>query len=216
MTEFGEWNTNENSKCVIFPKGKTTWEGFVPPCKFKDGDIVITTLDHIAIIKEPSGKEYSTHVLKIGNVLIPGVRACASRFATEEEKQKLFDAIKKSGYKWNEETKKLEKVHQYPQTFEECCTVLGLTELGIIGGYRRGLLTQFRNLLICRDAYWKIAGNWKPDIMYGDLYCIGYDGNVITWKMQGGCRLLVFPTEEMRDAFYENFKKLIEECKELL
>ena len=28
--------------------------------------------------------------------------------------------------------------------------------------------------------------------------------------------LLVFPTEEMRDAFYENFKKEIEECKELL
>ena len=25
-----------------------------------------------------------------------------------------------------------------------------------------------------------------------------------------------FPTEEMRDAFYENFKDLIEQCKELL
>jgi hypothetical protein len=28
--------------------------------------------------------------------------------------------------------------------------------------------------------------------------------------------ILAFPTEEMRDAFYENFKYLIEECKELL
>jgi hypothetical protein len=27
---------------------------------------------------------------------------------------------------------------------------------------------------------------------------------------------LAFPTEEMRDAFYENFKYLIESCKELL
>jgi hypothetical protein len=27
---------------------------------------------------------------------------------------------------------------------------------------------------------------------------------------------LAFPTEEMRDAFYENFKDLIEQCKELL
>lgn len=27
-----------NSKCIIFPKGKTTWEGFVPPCQFKNGD----------------------------------------------------------------------------------------------------------------------------------------------------------------------------------
>lgn len=33
-----------------------------------------------------------------------------SRFATEEEKQKLFDAIKVNGYKWNAETKTLEKI----------------------------------------------------------------------------------------------------------
>lgn len=31
-------------------------------------------------------------------------------FATEEEKQKLFKAIKDNGYKWNEQTKTLEKV----------------------------------------------------------------------------------------------------------
>lgn len=30
--------------------------------------------------------------------------------ATEEEKQKLFDALAKNGYKWNAETKELEKV----------------------------------------------------------------------------------------------------------
>lgn len=29
-------------------------------------------------------------------------------------------------------------------------------------------------------------------------------------------RILVFPTEGMRDVFYENFKELIEICKELL
>lgn len=28
--------------------------------------------------------------------------------------------------------------------------------------------------------------------------------------------ILAFPTEEMRDAFFENFKDLIERCKELL
>ena len=28
--------------------------------------------------------------------------------------------------------------------------------------------------------------------------------------------ILSFPTEEMRDAFYENFKDLIELCKEFL
>jgi hypothetical protein len=32
------------------------------------------------------------------------------RFATDEERQKLFDAIKANGYKWNAETKTLEKL----------------------------------------------------------------------------------------------------------
>lgn len=32
------------------------------------------------------------------------------RLATEEEKQKLFDAIKANGYRWNDETKTLEKL----------------------------------------------------------------------------------------------------------
>ena len=108
------------------------------------------------------------------------------------------------------------KKPKYPNTFVECAKTLDCSCSAYIDGYKCELLENLQELLICRDAYWKLSGNWKPDIMYGDLYCIGYDGNVITWKMQGGCRLLVFPTEEMRDAFYENFKELIEECKELL
>ena len=34
----------------------------------------------------------------------------SARFATEEEKQKLFQAIKDNGYRWNAETKTLEKL----------------------------------------------------------------------------------------------------------
>jgi hypothetical protein len=34
------------------------------------------------------------------------------RFATEEEKEKLFQAIKDKGYKWNAETKELEKLEK--------------------------------------------------------------------------------------------------------
>ena len=40
LTQYGTWNFDENAKCIIFPKGKTTWEGFVNPYKFNDGDIV--------------------------------------------------------------------------------------------------------------------------------------------------------------------------------
>ena len=30
-----------NGEIMLFPKGKTTWDGFVPPCKFKEGDRIV-------------------------------------------------------------------------------------------------------------------------------------------------------------------------------
>lgn len=42
LTKYGEYSNCPSAKCVIFPKGKTTWEGFVPPRKFKVGDRVKT------------------------------------------------------------------------------------------------------------------------------------------------------------------------------
>lgn len=109
-----------NAKCVIFPKGKTTWEGFHRP--FKDGDIVVHTQNNRAIIsiikgeefKDKSiinpycilwdrneGLEFDEHLFFMQN---------ETRLATKEEKQKLFDAIKDNGYKWNPENKTLEKL----------------------------------------------------------------------------------------------------------
>lgn len=46
-----------NAKCVIFPKGKTTWEGFQRP--FNDGDILFikSTYNWIFIYKDSENKE---------------------------------------------------------------------------------------------------------------------------------------------------------------
>ena len=60
---------------------------------------------------------------------------------------------------------------------------------------------------------------WKPD--WSDAtqrkYCIANtEGNVIKWVQKTTNKILAFPTEEMQDAFYKNFKKEIEICKELL
>ena len=113
LNAYGCLNDKIDSKCVIFPKGKTTWEGFVPPCKFKDGDIVVTTLDNIVIIRKPVGKELSyVYGLMVDNYFYVDetAKVFVKRLATEEEKQKLFDAIKDNGYKWNAETKTLEKL----------------------------------------------------------------------------------------------------------
>lgn len=114
-------NGSSFGKCVIFPKGKTTWEGFVPPCKFKDGDIVYVKSnernEYIIIFKEIKNNHVRKYVCFAYQHLSIDKRALCHlvdveimRLATEEEKQKLFDAIKANGYKWNEETKTLEKL----------------------------------------------------------------------------------------------------------
>ena len=42
LTKYGQYTEDDFAKCIIFPKGETTWEKFVPPCEFNDGDIVAT------------------------------------------------------------------------------------------------------------------------------------------------------------------------------
>jgi hypothetical protein len=120
----GCYTAHKVSKCVIFPKGKNSWEGFVPPCKFKDGDIVYVKSnernEYIIIFKEIRNEHIHKYVcfayqhLSIDKcALCHLVDAEIMRLATEEEKEKLFDAIKANGYHWNAETKKLEKLPKF-------------------------------------------------------------------------------------------------------
>ena len=118
----GTPNSYIKSKCVIFPKGKTTWEGFVPPCKFKDGDVLVHTQNGRFIMSiyksNENEKLINTHVIFWDREegLSVGMQICCYtdnvRFATKEEKAKLFDAIKDNGYKWNADTKTLEKLSE--------------------------------------------------------------------------------------------------------
>lgn len=114
-----------------------------------------------------------------------------------------------------------DKRPQYPKTYKDCCKVVGfnIEEEPTIFGYKDELLTKFQHLLICRDAYWKITGGWESDWTRANerKYCIvNTEGNITKWVQKTTSKILAFPTEEMRDAFYENFKELIESCKELL
>lgn len=110
---------------------------------------------------------------------------------------------------------------KYPTTYAECKEMLGEN---VYYGFSAFMTLQ--KLIICRDVYWKIAGEqmglgkpWEPDWTNEEQYkyCIYYaDGNIQkgTWFIDSS--ILAFPTVEMRDIFYENFKDLIEQCKELL
>lgn len=112
---------------------------------------------------------------------------------------------------------------EYPKTYEECCDVLGRTFPinDDVEGYKWELIMNSQRLLVCRDAYWKIAGeqmglgkHWEPRDAK-DKYIIRRAGDAIVKGYNISC-VLEFPTAEMRDAFYEHFKELIEQCKQLL
>lgn len=132
---------------------------------------------------------------------------------------------------------------KYPKTYKECCDVLLIPPYYNLRyrTYEYGHYNEFatsNNLLslqdklntlgkviICRDAYWKIYGEyiglgkpWEPDWMDETTkYGIRTYQNIVIKDnvIRTNCAF-VFPTPEIQDAFYENFKDLIEKCKELL
>ena len=135
------------------------------------------------------------------------------------------------------------KKPKYPTNYNECCEVLvgrkpnpheisfDKMELCLVDSdntqnldFQAPYLFQLNSLfrvLMCCNAYWKIAGEemglgkpWAPRDAK-DKYIIRRVGDTIVKGYNISC-VLEFPTVEMRDAFYENFKDLIENCKELL
>lgn len=122
--------------------------------------------------------------------------------------------------------------YHYPKTYEECCEVLKTTRIHIEGLSLDEVerIKPFIKLLRCRDAYWKHMGEqmgldkpWKPDWKSDEdgcnvvKFCIkNFEEEIVSLETSESNTILAFPTAEMRDAFYENFKELIEECKEFL
>lgn len=125
LTKYGQYMDDDFAKCIIFPKGETTWERFVLSHKFKDGDIlsyqckgfnnrsiyiyryhkIFNTSYYVAL----SGDDNEFRIDNTGKWALNGYNDTV-RFATEDEKKKLFQAIKDNGYKWNAETKTLDKL----------------------------------------------------------------------------------------------------------
>lgn len=125
------------------------------------------------------------------------------------------------------------KKKEYPKTYEECKRIMGVELWNTLWGedateyeeQTEDLIDAFIRLKVCRDAYWRIAGKemglgkpWSPsdaDYITG-RYCIFvHRGNILCDTPTQDC-IFTFPTDEMRDAFKENFDPDIEICKELL
>lgn len=127
------------------------------------------------------------------------------------------------------------KKKEYPKTYEECCKVLEsegrslLINTDHITDYERDLanrIGKFHKLIVCRYTYWKIYGEeiglekpWQPDYKKERYVISRYIDEIVKGYRQAGLIehfILEFPTEEMRDAFKENFDPDIEFCKEFL
>jgi hypothetical protein len=119
--DFGRYFSGfQNSECMLFSsKDNRDWNTFRP---FKDGDIIAKD-EFIVIFSHSKRSEVKVNEQVVYyHCYLGGSRGFKSakgsgvgyisdfRFATDEEKQKLFDAIKANGYKWNAETKTLEKL----------------------------------------------------------------------------------------------------------
>lgn len=178
LTKYGQVHNIDDAKCVIFPKGKTTWEGFVSPCKFKDGDAIVSMggllalFSHIEKTKDEKDLMYYHCILYTSGTLTIkndfGIGYVQSnRLATEEEKQKLFDAIKANGYKWNAETKTLEKLIEPKFKVGDIIKHKSTKLYCILGEYSEGISAYRTNIglsLTHKDLRdWELAPN-KFDI----------------------------------------------------
>ena len=169
LTKYGQYTNADFAKCIIFPKGKTTWGEFVPPYKFKDGDIVATKNGQWIGIATGDKSDCSIPtycVIKYNSYFKAYLNYKEKwrfdRLATKEEKEKLFQAIKENGYKWNPETKTLEKLPKFKvgdriiyKDGSICCT-LGEYSEGI-SAYRTdigGLSLTYKDL-----EQWELAPN---------------------------------------------------------
>lgn len=182
---------------------------------FKDDEVGTHRCGYTATMLKPYKKE-ETMEKEISGAIIDRF-ICLEGFEFYDDKGNIINT---------KEITMKKKKPQYPKTYEECRKIMGIESWNTLWGedstlyeeQTEHLIDALIRLKVCRDAYWKIAVDWKPDWLHNDIKYI-LDFNAVTIYKDAVKRpnyVLAFPTEEMRDAFYENFKDLIEECKELL
>lgn len=217
-----------NGYCSINTVKDIQWDGVVNEIKYKIQDYWYSTMN-LQPYKEETVEDKPNLLQQLKDYFDNTPRGVI------EKEWHEYDKYNEISPKVNEYLEYVNNIrqHKYPKTYEECCEILKINypyfkteEDGISAStYKNKLFGSLKQLLISRDAYWKIAGEkmglgkpWEPDLENEELYCIQNYNKQITISRTNTAfnKFLIFPTEEMRDAFYENFKKEIEQCKELL
>ena len=149
-----------------------------PQPEFKDGDILVNPSASFGGYYIFISKEYDKHNLNyyvavdnvLDNLYFPsGSPWCGKneviRFATEEEKQRLFEALAKEGKRWNAEKKVIEDIKKEYQ----------------FKPFERVLVRDSKDSLWHIDLYEGMLGDdneYNYSCMAADwVYCIPYEGN---------------------------------------
>lgn len=209
VTADGKHIVGFEGECTFFPsKEQRDWSKWHRP--FKDGDIVYLDFGHyytITIFKRQYREFLHYHAsLRDNNLLSINTDnsiICTSylkeiRFATEDEKQNLFEAIESRGYKWNSETKNLEKVET--ETFKNGDIIVStFGNIAIFSHskkndkgrdlvyyhclYSHGSVSKFKACVSCGIGYvedCRLATEHEKDLMMDALIKNGYRWNKIT------------------------------------
>lgn len=165
LTEYGQNVALEDAKCVIFPKGKTTWEGFVPPCKFNAGDVLVSESGNIVLLSHIDSENlvhYHCIIPTYGSFRIEentsiGVgKYYECVLANEQQRKRMYDKIKCSGYKYNQHLNKLEKLTE--QKFKDgdvvattCGGWIGIVKKPFMGAYET-YITIFDEIVVKNNS----------------------------------------------------------------
>lgn len=232
LTSTGCWDKKPSAKCVIFPKGKTTWEGFQRP--FKDGDIVYNRLqkriciyyyteDEVPCINHCRYNEHYKTFEILNNVIC--IAKQDYRLATEEEKQRFFDIIKANGYKWNTITKTLEKIARLTFKNGDVVATSSGAWIGITTGGENGELIPTHCVIKSNgtfEAYTDVKKTWcfsrfatkeERQKLFDEIEAHGYTWNSETKTLE----ILIEPNFKVGDRIkiiHTNFQYDIKELND--
>ena len=189
LAKDGKYLNDFNGECTLFPsKEQRDWSKFKPTCEFKDGDILsyqnarlsnrtiyiyryhkrFNTSYYVALSFDP---KKSLMICNKGGLALNAYDLTV-RFATEEEKQKLFKAIKDNGYEWNAGTKTLKKLVKPKPKFKVGDKIVNILMKYMVGQEIQGIISEITDnkyvftdgsyIFISSQDSWELVPNKKP------------------------------------------------------
>lgn len=182
-------------ECLLFPsKECRDWSEFQKP--FEKGDVIVSQSGNIAIYSHFETSYYKKKVVYYQCLLyssdeIKVVNDCGigyiedCRYATKEEKERLYKALEKEGYKYNSTTKTVEKIKKFDistlKPFDEVLVRDESNHEWIISLYSHFSKNTYFNKHVTNGGVWNMCIPYE-----GNEYLVGTTNEpndfFVTWK----------------------------------